>query len=175
MEPASPRHSLSDLPAPSLAQRAAAWRPRRSLPGDAPPATGAWGRVALLIALGPVLAWGAANIEAMRVADEAAAIRLREGARLRADAERREAQAIWAAAGRTDMGAPLDALARRLPADARIVSIAQDGALTVRIATVDPDALRDALRRDAGLRGLRDAGQVREGETLIVTLKDAAQ
>jgi hypothetical protein len=66
-------------------------------------------------------------------------------------------------------------LARRLPADARIVSIARDGALTARIATVDPDALRDALRRDAALKGLRDAGQVRGGEALIVTLKDDAR
>ncbi len=136
---------------------------------------GEWGRVALLIALGPVLAWGAASVEAARVADEAAAIRLRESARLRADAERRTARTIWAAAGQTDMGAPLDALARRLPADARIVSIAWDGALTVRIVTVDPDALRDALRRDAALKGLRDVGQVREGEALIVTLKDEAR
>jgi hypothetical protein len=174
MEPASPRHPPSD-PAPSLAERAAAWRPRRSPPGDAPRATGAWGRVAILIALGPVLAWGAASVEAARVADEAAAIRLREGARLRADADVRKARAIWAAAGRGDMAAPIDALARRLPADARIVSIARDGALTARIATVDPDALRDALRRDAALKGLRDAGQVRGGEALIVTLKDDAR
>lgn len=174
MEP-EPPSAPPDTPAPSLAQRAAAWRPAAVRERGERRSAGVAGRIALLIALGPVLAAGAATVDAMRLEREAAALRTREAVRLQDDAGRRRARAIWDAAGAAHMAGPIDALARRLPADARIVSVAQDERLAVRIATIDPDALRQAMRGEVALRDLRETAQARAGEGMVVTMQSGAK
>lgn len=91
-------------------------------------------------------------------------------ARTRADAVTR---AAWAPLiERATLGTTLDRLATTLPAEDRLASVASapDGTLRVVVLTADPDALRDALRREPVLAQLREAGQQRDEATLRVTL-----
>ncbi|MAX01124.1 MAG: hypothetical protein CMN72_16105 [Sphingomonas sp.] len=70
--------------------------------------------------------------------------------------------------------ATIDRLAAVLPEEAMLVSVARgaDGALTLVLATNDPDRLRGALRRDPGFAKLRDRGQRQGDGVMLVTLAE---
>lgn len=171
-----------DQPASSLLQRlGAAARGVRlrggNGEGERPPAS-EWklaAALALLIAGGPLLTWGGAELLRASVARETAKLGRQMEPRLaRAEAARVERSQLAAAIGRPTLGATLDALARALPADASLVRVERDarGLLTADVATPDPDRLRAALREEPALALLRDAGQ-REGDTnMIVSLAE---
>jgi Tfp pilus assembly protein PilN len=55
----------------------------------------------------------------------------------------------------------IEALARTLPAEAKIARLARqpDGAIDIEVAAPDPDRLRSALRRAPEFAKVRDAGQ----------------
>ena len=70
--------------------------------------------------------------------------------------------------------ATLDRLARALPDDARLVSVAREsnGQLQIDISASDPDLLRGALRRDPLFITLRESGQRRTPDArVVVTLR----
>lgn len=164
-----------DSDAPQAAPRSlldrAFERDRRERPTPAPRDWRAAALVSGLIALAPLLTLGGAHLLTAR--ETAAADRLRSQA-----APRIAARAAGTAARRTlsetlrqpNLGATLEALARALPANATLARAgrAADGTLEIEAAAPDPDALRDALRRDPAFARLRAIGQ-RQADGAIVT------
>ncbi|GAA0447405.1 hypothetical protein GCM10009095_13940 [Sphingomonas molluscorum] len=136
------------------------------------------GALALLLALGPALTWAcAAVLEHRARADVAALAPAAEPllARARAAADTRVA---WAPqVERPTLGTTLERLATTLPAEDRLARVSSDpnGTLEVAILTADPDALRDALRREPVLAQLREAGQQRDEAVMRVTLRGRPQ
>lgn len=136
------------------------------------------GALALLLALGPALTWAcAAVLEHRARADVAALAPAAEPllARARAAAGTR---AAWAPqVVRPTLGTTLERLATTLPAEDRLARVSSDpdGTLEVAILTADPDALRDALRREPVLAQLREAGQQRDEAVMRVTLRGRPQ
>lgn len=87
-------------------------------------------------------------------------------------------RAAWAPLlDRPTLGSTLERLATTLPPEDRLsrVSSDPDGTLEVAILTADPDALRDALRREPVLAQLRAAGQQRDEAVMRVTLRGRPQ
>lgn len=70
----------------------------------------------------------------------------------------------------------LDHLAAVLPQEAMLVSVERDGtgALSVRVATNDPDRLRTALHRDPLFAELHDRDQSQADGVMLVTLSEAS-
>jgi hypothetical protein len=132
----------------------------------------------LLIAAGPALTLAGATLLEHRARTEIAALSPAAEpvlARARADAATR---AAWAPLlDRAALGTTIERLAASLPADDRLASVASrtDGTLDVTILTADPDALRDALRREPVLAQLREAGQQRGDAAMRVTLTGRPQ
>jgi hypothetical protein len=132
----------------------------------------------LLIAAGPALTLAGAILLEHRARTEIAALSPAAEpvlARTRADAATR---AAWAPLlDRAALGTTIERLAASLPADDRLASVASrtDGTLDVTILTADPDALRDALRREPVLAQLREAGQQRGDAAMRVTLTGRPQ
>ncbi|MCC2977853.1 hypothetical protein LK533_14355 [Sphingomonas sp. PL-96] len=129
--------------------------------------------LALLLAAGPALTWIGATLLVQRTRADIAALAPRATpllARAHADAASRAALAPLL--DRAPLATTLDRLAATLPADDRLASVAsdRDGTLRVVVLTADPDALRDALRREPVLSQLRGAGQQRDEASLRVTL-----
>ncbi|RXZ34190.1 hypothetical protein EO081_00235 [Sphingomonas desiccabilis] len=157
-------------------------RPRAANPAPRRPAVAGdlrWpGALALMLAAGPALTWAcAAVLEHRAHADVAALAPAAEPllVRARADAATR---AAWAPLlDRAALGSTLERLAATLPADDRLARVASepDGTLEVAILTADPDALRDALRREPALAQLREAGQQRDEAVMRVTLRGRPQ
>jgi hypothetical protein len=132
----------------------------------------------LLIAAGPAFTWAGAEILGHRARAEIAALAPAAEpllAAARADAATR---AGWEPLlGRGTLGTIIDRFAATLPGDDRLASIASDGEGTIEatILTADPDALRDALRREPALSQLQDAGQQRGDAVMRVTLRGRPQ
>jgi hypothetical protein len=132
----------------------------------------------LLIAAGPALTWAGATILDHRARAEIAALSPAAEPVLvaaRADAATR---AVWAPLlGGQTLGTTLDRFAATLPADDRLASIASDGDGTIdaTVLTADPDALRDALRREPVLSQLRETGQQRGDAVMRVALRGRPQ
>lgn len=134
--------------------------------------------LALLLGAGPAFTWAGATLLTQRTRAEIAALAPRATpllVRSRADAATRDALAPLL--DRAPLGTTLERLATTLPTDDRVASVAsnQDGALRVVVLTADPDALRDALRREPVLAQLKEAGQQRDEATLRVTLAGPPQ
>jgi hypothetical protein len=129
--------------------------------------------LALVLGAGPAFTWAGATFLTQRTRAEIAALAPRATpllARSRADAATRDTLAPLL--DRAPLGTTLERLAATLPADNRVASVAseQDGTLRVVVLTADPDALRDALRREPVLAQLKEAGQQGDEATLRVTL-----
>jgi hypothetical protein len=132
----------------------------------------------LLIAAGPALTWAGATLLEHRARTDIAALSPSAQpvlTRTRADAATR---AAWAPLlDRATLGTTIERLAATLPANDRLASVASrtDGTLDVTILTADPDALRDALRREPVLSQLHEAGQQRGDAAMRVTLTGRPQ
>lgn len=124
-----------------------------------------------LLALVPLAVIAVATLMAIGIEDRIAARTRTEAVAL---ARIAEAERLKAVIARPPVGATLEALARALPAEARLRRVARgvDGALIVEVATADPDRLRAALRREPLTARLRDVGQQGGPGGLIVTLED---
>lgn len=127
--------------------------------------------IAGLLALVPLAVIAIATLLAIGTEDRTAARTRTEAVAL---ARIAEAQRLRTVLRRPTVGATLEALARALPAEARLRRVARnaDGALVVEVATADPDRLRAALRREPLTAGLRDVGQQGGPGGLLVTLED---
>ena len=153
-------------PAPSLAEQlAAAARRAPSGPGDR--RTLGWA-LALLLPLGPILTGLGANRLAVRIAADTPDA----GPGAASRTERHELARL----GAGGFAPTLDRIARLLPPEARLVSVAVDRiegeeALTAEIATADPDRLRAALSRDPSSAKLRTVGERRGDGVLIVSVE----
>jgi hypothetical protein len=182
MDAGKPDADMHAPPPPSLAARvAAAVDARRRGTGGGPSAAGDWrvaAGVALLLAAAPLLTIAGATLLAERERDAAMALRMQGAPASTARAARAQARAALAPLlARPGAAATLDALARVLPADARLQRVlrADDGILEFDVATPDPDRLRAALRRAPALAGLRDTGQRQGDGALIVAFRVEAQ
>lgn len=131
--------------------------------------------VALLLIAAPVLTMGGATWMAARARADRAAVERTAAPRLAVLAARSEARRdLVSVSSRPGPAATLDSLARSLPRDALLASVARDasGKLRVEAIAPDPDRLRAALRRAPALAQLRDAGQRRGDGAMIVVLED---
>lgn len=162
-------------PAPSLAERVGGWWHRPKPSRDRTGGVRLGIALAVLLPLGPVLtlggAWWLTSREDAALAAIAASPRAAAGA-----ASRHEAEILRGLARGGGMAATLERLARVLPTDDRIISAsrtigeADDDGLEIEVATVDPDRLRAAFRRDPALARLRGERERRGDGVLIVTL-----
>ncbi|WP_294265484.1 hypothetical protein [uncultured Sphingomonas sp.] len=151
-------------PAPSLADQLG--RAARRMPVSDGGALG-W-VLALMLPLGPILTTFGANQLAARVAAAPA--------ETGASADDRAELHALARLGPAGFAPTLDRIARLLPPEARLVSVAVDrgegeAALTAEIATADPDRLRAALSRDPSGPKLRAVGERRGDGVLIVSVE----
>lgn len=142
---------------PSLVGRLAAFRvafPRRSAWGPVP--RGYRLAAAALIAL-PLAAALGATLLAARIERQVARLAQEQAARPPV-ADR---AGVSAAMAREPVSVTIARVARRLPADAALHAAARDrnGALTLEIDAVDPEAIRAALSADPALAGLATAGE----------------
>jgi hypothetical protein len=129
-----------------------------------------------LLALGPAVIWGGASLLAARARSQAATVTREAGDQLAARRQEDAARATLAPlVARPGVVATLGAYARALPQDARLVSVevGRDGVQRATVLAPDPDALRQALRRDAATRSLREAGQRTGDGGMIVSLEKA--
>ncbi|SOB86566.1 hypothetical protein SAMN06297144_1672 [Sphingomonas guangdongensis] len=127
--------------------------------------------IAAAIALVPAGVVAGATLAAIAQEDRTAArARAEAGGLARAAEQQRLARVL----ARPGIGATLEALARALPAEARLRRVARqgDGRLRVEVMTADPDRLRAALRREGATAALRDAGQQGGPGGLLVTLEE---
>ncbi|UUL83943.1 hypothetical protein [Sphingomonas qomolangmaensis] len=173
---------------PSLADRLfAAMRSRGAAPAAKPavPAverqrgddSGGFGiLLAILLPAGPVLAWGAATLQASAIRQETQAQRRAAAPALAARAAGLADHAALAE-GAPGIADTLNAFAATLPPDARLAAVAADerGRLSADVATPDPDTLRTALRRDPRTARLRDVGQTRGDGVILVRLREVAE
>lgn len=165
MTPGRPDDPIPPVPRPSLAGRVA----------NAP--IGDWrigAAVATLLAAGPLVTIGGAAV--LRAGALAEASQFREAMASRGQAAQANAAARAALApllARPALGTTIEALARALPPDARLVRVERtaQGALEIDVATPDPDPLRAALRRVPVLSGLRDVRQQRTDGAMIVSFR----
>ena len=161
-------------PAPSLADRLAAFARRDARPAGA--AHWSDGSIAALVAAliiaGPLLTIAGAKLLAGQ--QRAAAARLADEAAPRIEAGRTAAEAraqIDAVLRGRPLGATIEALARALPAEATLVRAGRtaQGVLEIEVAAPDPDKLRAALRRAPAFARLRNPGQRQADAKMIVT------
>lgn len=130
--------------------------------------------LAFLLASIPLSLWaGARMLAAGEQAQTAAMARQLAPRTAMTAAMARERAAMAALLARPRAIALLDALARTLPEDARIVRMSRDdtGILTLEIATPDPAELRTALRGDARFAALKSIAERRVDAGMVVTLK----
>lgn len=163
-------------PRPSLAGQIVARVRRPAAPRG--PAAPRWLAIvlALVLAAGPIATIAAAHWLETGVRAAARRLDARVAPGQAAQQARSEARRILAAAlVRPGPAQLLDQLAAALPAEANVVRAERkaDGMLEVEVATSDPDALRSALRRAAGLSGLHDIGQQEGGGRTLVLLRGA--
>ncbi|TKD53122.1 hypothetical protein [Sphingomonas baiyangensis] len=176
-EPSTP--SLLDAAAARLRRPRGGEKGKRPAPAgpaiSVPPRRIGW-LLALGLPLGPLLGAGVAMIDAERIDARTAELRNSGRDRLAADAVNRADRAAIAS-GVPGFAATLDALARTLPDEARLRAVARDGdgRLFGTVATVDPDTLRAALRRDPLTARLRDSGQRQVEGAIEVTLGEPAR
>jgi hypothetical protein len=156
----------------------------RSLPGalrQAAPGRSEWQVAAgagALIALGPVLTIAGADLLAGSARGEARKLEARAAPRAARDAQAaQDRDALATLLRRPTLGATLDALARALPADTNLIRAERtpQGLLEADVSTTDPDALREAIRREPMLAGLRDTGQRQGDAAMIVSLREIAE
>ncbi|UZK67476.1 hypothetical protein [Sphingomonas sp. M1-B02] len=179
MKVGKPDPQTAMAPEPTLAQRigerARGWRayePARG--GDRRLAVA----VALLIAAAPVLTISGGTLLAGR--ERAATTRIEAALAPRIAAERTTAQArieLEGALRRPSLAATVEMLARALPTDATLVRAerTREGVLEFDVASPDPDLLRAALRRTAGLARARSISE-RPGESgMIVSFRGGAE
>lgn len=152
-------------PAPSLAERLGAAARVSEGPVRRSRAIG-WA-LALLLPLGPILTQFGADAMTAHLAALPAPTE--------SEPSRRERHAL-ARLGPAAFAATVDRIARLLPPEARLVSLAVDrrdgdAALTAEIATADPDRLRAALAREAGGARLRAVGERRGDGVILVSVE----
>jgi hypothetical protein len=167
LPPPDPAPSLADRLGSAIADRGAAAPP----PADA---RRLGIMLAVLLPLGPALTL--AGAEAMAAWTRAAAAETASGAAAvradRAAAERRELAGL----GTASLAQTLDAMARALPVEDRLVSLARAedaGGVAAEVATTDPDRLRAAIARNPATARLRSTGERSGDGVLIVTLEAA--
>lgn len=163
-------------PAPSLAERLGSAIADRGAAVPPPADARRLGiMLAILLPLGPVLTL--AGAEALAAWTRRVAAATANGAAAgradRAAAERRELGAL----GSTSLAERVEEMARTLPGDDRLVSLARTddarGGLLAEVATTDPDRLRAAIARDPATARLRSIGERSGDGVLIVTLEAA--
>ncbi|MEN3749805.1 hypothetical protein TPR58_21720 [Sphingomonas sp. HF-S3] len=145
------------------------------------PRGGDWRVAAALagvIALGPILTVAAASWASASARGEAAALRRTLAPRIAAERQAAaERETLVTLVRRPGAGVTLDALARAIPPESSLVRVERNaaGRLEVEVAAADPDRLREALRREPVLAGLRDAGQRQSDQGMIVSLKERGE
>lgn len=162
----------------AVAGRLARWRS-----GDAPRLSPARGWIVptalgLLLASIPLSVWaGARMLAAGEQARTAAMARQLAPRSATTAAMARERAAMAALLARPRAIALLDALARTLPQDSRIVRFERqaDATIMLDIATPDPAEMRAALRADARFAAYRTLRERRGDAGMIVTLKGIAE
>ena len=125
--------------------------------------------IALLLAAAPALTLAGARMLEGRVRADIAA-----RARDAADSRNGAGTSLARLVARPGVGGTVEALARAMPEDARLVSVERDasGGLRVELAAPDPDRVRAALRASPDTRAVRDAGQRGADGAMIVAFED---
>lgn len=134
--------------------------------------------VALLIAAGPLLTIGGAQVLTERQRRAAVRIESEAAPRIAAAEVAIEARSqMDAVLRRRTLGSTVEALARALPADASLARAERNaqGRLALEITTADPDRLRAALRRAPALARLRNTGQHQADAAMIVLLEGTTE
>ena len=128
---------------------------------------------ALLVVAGPLATLAGAALLVGGAEREVASLRRQAQPRIDLLAARDAARETLVRAGAAPMlGSVLEALGAVLPEQARIASVERDaaGRVAAEIVTIDPDALRSALRRDPRYRW-RETGQRRDGAGMRVLVE----
>jgi hypothetical protein len=174
MNPGSPDSEPVATPPRSLAGRLL--DAVRAPHGDAPRER-SWGlalAVTVLLAAGPVLTIGGAELLTRSARAQAAALREQQAPRAAAEAQRAAARDMLApVVARPSLGATLEAVARVLPGDVTLTRAERtgSGALELDFAAPDPDRVRQALRRSPELARLRNVGQRQGDGGMIVAFR----
>lgn len=131
---------------------------------------------ALLLAMGPAATLVGAKILAEREAAVVADLRRNAAPQLSRQRDLADARALLAPVVARPAALTIQAFAKALPADARLLRLEQyaSGALEAEVVTSDPDQLRGAIRQEAALRRMRDASQRQADAGMIVTLRQDA-
>lgn len=131
-----------------------------------------------MIALGPILTVAAASWAGVSARADTAALREKLAPRIAAERQAAaDRETLVALVRRPGAGVTLDALARAIPPESSLVRVELNaaGRLEVEVAAADPDRLREALKREPALAGLRDAGQRQSDQGMIVSLKERGE
>jgi hypothetical protein len=162
-------------PAPSLADRLSAAITEREPPRRPADLRRLGLALALLLPLGPALTLAGAHglIAWTKSASAAAAAGDAASRASAANGERRELAAL----GTLGLSATLEAVARALPDEDRLIALARvdgeqpGGRMTAEVATGDPDRLRTALSRQPLTARWRSTGERPGDGVLIVSLE----